>query len=37
MAKLEINLPKDKAQRLKRHLEIEHPSTKGKMTVRGKR
>jgi hypothetical protein len=34
MAKLIIKLPKKKAQRMKRHLEKEHPTTKGKMIIR---
>ena len=29
-----INLEKDKAKRLMKHLEKEHPSTKGKMCIR---
>jgi hypothetical protein len=34
MAKLIIKLPKKKAQRMKRHLEKEHPTTRGKMSIR---
>jgi len=34
MAKLIIKANKQRALRLKAHLEKEHPSTKGKMTVR---
>jgi hypothetical protein len=37
MTKLIIRGNKLKMQRLKRHLEKEHPSTKGKMSIEGKR
>jgi len=37
LATLTIRINKKKAKRLKKHLEEEHPSLKGKMKLRGKR
>jgi hypothetical protein len=37
MARLIIHLSKKRAVRMKKHLEKEHPMTKGKMKVIGKR
>ena len=34
MVKLEIRLSKQRAVRLEKHLEKEHPMTKGKMRIR---
>ena len=35
MAELIINLKKEQVKRLKKHLEIEHPITKGNIILKG--